>query len=71
MPDKTWTIINDILEGKKTDKKVNIRGWIYRTRSSGNIVFTIIRDSSGTIQVTTIKGNLPDKKFEDAKKALI
>lgn len=71
MAKTNWIKIDDILQGKKTDKIVNIRGWIYRTRSSGNIVFTIIRDSSGTIQTTIKKDNLSDKEFEDAKKALI
>jgi len=66
-----WTKINDILQGKKTNKTVNIRGWIFRTRSSGNIVFAVIRDSTGILQATVKKGNLPDKEFEDAKKALI
>jgi asparaginyl-tRNA synthetase len=71
MSENKWTKIDDILKGKKTEKIVNIRGWIYRTRSSGNIVFTIIRDVTGILQVTIKKGNLPDKEFEDAKKALI
>jgi asparaginyl-tRNA synthetase len=71
MSESLWTKIDDILEGKKTDKTVNIRGWIYRTRSSGNIVFTVIRDSSGILQATVKKGNLSDEEFEDAKKALI
>jgi asparaginyl-tRNA synthetase len=66
-----WTKINEVLDGNKTGKNVNIRGWIYRTRSSGNIVFTVIRDVSGILQATIKKGNLPDKEFEDATKALI
>ncbi len=66
-----WTRIDEILKGKKTGKNVHIRGWIYRTRSSGNIVFTVIRDSSGILQATIIKGNVDEKKFNDAKKALI
>ena len=66
-----WTKIDEILKGKKTGKTVNIRGWIFRTRSSGNIVFTVLRDVTGIIQATIKKGNLPDKEFEDAKKALI
>lgn len=66
-----WTKIDEILKGKKTGKIVNVRGWIFRTRSSGNIVFTVIRDVNGIIQTTIKKGNLPDKEFEDAKKALI
>jgi asparaginyl-tRNA synthetase len=71
MSKTNWTKIEEILNGKKTDKKVSVRGWIYRTRSSGNIVFTIIRDSTGVIQATIKKGNIPDKKFDDAKNALI
>ena len=66
-----WTKIEEILNGKKTGKPINLRGWIYRTRSSGNIVFTIIRDVTGTIQATIKKGNLTDSEFEDAKKALV
>ena len=71
MSETTWIKISDILNGKKTDKNVKIRGWIYRTRSSGNIVFTVIRDSSGILQATVKKGNLSEDEFEDAKKALI
>jgi asparaginyl-tRNA synthetase len=71
MTKSTWIKISEIHKGKKTDKKVKVRGWIYRTRSSGNIVFAIIRDSTGTLQTTVIKGNLSDEKFENAKKALI
>ncbi len=66
-----WTMVEEILSGKKTEETVNIRGWIYRTRSSGNIVFSVIRDVTGVIQVTFIKENLPGNQFEDAKKALI
>jgi len=49
--------------------KVALRGWIYRTRSSGGIVFVVLRDATGIIQVTVKKGNLPDSDFEDAAKA--
>ncbi len=71
MPKTRWIQIEEILEGKHARKPVHLRGWIYRTRSSGNIVFTIIRDVTGTIQATIKKGNLADDEFEDAKKALI
>ena len=65
------TRITDILDGKKTGEKVKLRGWIYRTRSSGNIVFIVLRNSDGIIQATIKKGNLPDNEFEDAEKALV
>jgi len=66
-----WTKIEEILDGSKTGKIINLRGWIYRTRSSGNIVFMVIRESSGILQATIKKGNLPDEEFNNAKKALI
>lgn len=71
MSEIRWKKIEEILNEKRTDETVHLRGWIYRTRSSGNIAFTVIRDVTGTIQATVKKGNLPDNEFEDAKKALI
>jgi asparaginyl-tRNA synthetase len=67
----TWTKIEEILQGKKTNETVHLRGWIYRTRSSGNIVFMTLRDVSGILQTTVKKGNLPEKEFVDGEKALI
>lgn len=52
-------------------KTIQVRGWIYRTRSSGNIVFMTLRDVTGVLQATVKRGNLPDGEFEDAVKALI
>jgi asparaginyl-tRNA synthetase len=71
MHEKNWIKIEEIIQGGKKEKEVDIRGWIYRTRSSGNIVFMVIRDVTGIIQATIKKGNLPDDDFEDAKKALV
>lgn len=63
--------IKEILDGKHTDQHVQVRGWIYRTRSGGNIVFIVLRDATSIIQATIKRGNLPDEGFEDAKKTLI
>jgi asparaginyl-tRNA synthetase len=65
------TPIKEILEGKWTAKQVWIRGWIYRARSSGKIVFDQIRDKSGIIQVIASEEELAEKEFEGAKHALI
>lgn len=57
--------IKDILAGKFADgEEVEIGGWVIKNRSSGKLVFTLIRDSGGEIQVTTKKGNV----CEDALK---
>ncbi|PIV70276.1 MAG: asparagine--tRNA ligase, partial [Euryarchaeota archaeon CG01_land_8_20_14_3_00_38_12] len=66
-----FTPIKDILAGKYEDQEVNVRGWIYRTRSSGKIAFITVRDSSGIIQITVAKNDVEEKDFENAKKALI
>jgi asparaginyl-tRNA synthetase len=63
--------IRDILDKKNIDETFRLRGWVYRTRSSGSIVFSVIRDSTGIIQVTIKKGNLPDEQFSSAQKTLI
>ena len=63
--------IADVMRQDMDGKEVSIRGWIWRTRGSGKIVFPTIRDPSGVIQVTVKKGNLPDGQFEDAVKALV
>ena len=63
--------IKEILDGKHTDEHITVRGWIFRTRSSGNIVFIVLRDATGIIQATVKRGNLPEESFEEAKKTLI
>jgi len=45
-----FTKISDVLEGKAKDK-VSLRGWIYRKRDQKALVFIILRDSTGTIQL--------------------
>jgi len=65
------TSIKEILEDKYTNEQVKVRGWIYRTRSSGNIVFIVLRDATGILQATVKKDNLSDATFEEAKKTLI
>jgi len=63
--------ISDLLKGPVLDLDVEVRGWVYRTRSSGKIVFDVVRDSTGIIQVTVKKGNLPDNEFDDAQRSQI
>ena len=71
MNEKQYTTINEILKGGYIGKHITVRGWIYRTRSSGNIVFIVLRDATGIIQATVKRGNLSDDDFEIAKKTLI
>jgi asparaginyl-tRNA synthetase len=61
--------IKEVLSKDKVGKKVAVRGWIYRTRSSGGIVFAVLRDATGIVQVTVKKGSVPDADFDASSKA--
>src|SRR3990172_1382953 len=47
--------ISEILGGSCTDQKVTVRGWVYRKREGKELIFIVIRDSTGIIQCTIKK----------------
>src|SRR4030042_567906 len=49
--------IQEILDGCCEDKSVSIRGWVYRKREGKELIFLLIRDSTGVIQCTAKKGS--------------
>ncbi|UCE45660.1 MAG: asparagine--tRNA ligase [Methanobacteriota archaeon] len=61
--------IAKVLSGDSLGQPVGVHGWIYRTRSSGGIVFVVVRDSTGIIQTTMRKGVVSDAEFELASSA--
>ena len=63
--------IADILHGKETGKPVELRGWIYRTRTVGGKAFVVLRDATGVLQVTIAKDAVPAEAFAAAERALI
>jgi len=63
--------ISEITDRSHVGKEATLKGWIYRTRSSGNIVFVVLRDSTGIIQVAVSRDLVPEEDFKNAKKALI
>jgi asparaginyl-tRNA synthetase len=60
--------ISQILDGKCTEQKVTVRGWVYRKREGKALIFLVIRDSTGVIQ-STIKKDSPC--WNDAQKLTI
>jgi asparaginyl-tRNA synthetase len=56
--------IRDILDGRCEDKKIKIRGWVYRKREGKELVFLLVRDSTGFIQCTVKKGSPAWSKAE-------
>lgn len=62
----TFASVEQVL-GTPPGPEVAVRGWIYRARSGGAIVFAVLRDRSGIVRVTVKKGNVPDGDFEAAR----
>jgi asparaginyl-tRNA synthetase len=60
--------VSDILDGKLTEKEVEVKGWLLTKRSSGGVQFLIVRDGTGMIQATVHKDEVAEKVFEDADK---
>jgi asparaginyl-tRNA synthetase len=51
----TFTKISRVLDGCYVGQKITVRGWVYRKRESKELIFLLIRDSSGVIQCTVRK----------------
>jgi asparaginyl-tRNA synthetase len=47
--------IREVLNGCHENKKVTVRGWVYRKREGKALIFLLIRDSTGFIQCTVNK----------------
>ncbi len=45
-------------------EEVELQGWVYNKRSSGSLVFLIVRDGTGFIQGVVAKGEVPDEDFQ-------
>jgi asparaginyl-tRNA synthetase len=50
--------IREVLEGCYENKKVAIRGWVYRKREGKELIFLLVRDATGFIQCTIKKDSM-------------
>ncbi len=62
---KNRTLIKDAFDSKKS---VELTGWVYDTRALGKIKFLVLRDVSGEIQITAVKGKVADGIFKKLDK---
>jgi len=56
---------------KKIGKEVTLRGWVYRKRESGGIIFVIIRDRTGIMQIAVKKDSVNADSWKDAQDTTI
>lgn len=59
--------IADILAKKMIGEEVQIRGWVYRRRKSGKILFLQIRDRGAILQCTIEENTVGPEVFETAR----
>jgi len=64
MEEKTVTIVD---LRNHINQTVLLQGWLYNSRSSGKLLFLIVRDGSGLCQCIVEKGKLCDELFEQLK----
>jgi asparaginyl-tRNA synthetase len=50
--------------GQHEGQTVTINGWMIHKRSSGKVRFLVVRDGTGTTQVTLVKSEMDEKHFE-------
>ncbi|MFN3822230.1 MAG: OB-fold nucleic acid binding domain-containing protein, partial [bacterium] len=57
--------IDDI--AKYSGEEVTLRGWLYNSRSSGKLIFLLLRDGTGIIQCVVSKSEVTDEEFRLAE----
>jgi len=54
--------------GEYVGEEVTLEGWVYNIRSSGKILFVLLRDGTGIIQSVVERSSVGDELFESASK---
>jgi len=63
--------VEDVLRNPIVGKEYSLRGWAYRTRHVGGLVFVVLRDSTGILQVVVEQGAVPEEDFEQARQTTV
>ena len=63
--DAPLTAIAEVLSGRAPDGLLRIRGWLSNRRSSGGIVFLIMRDGTGWLQCVAKRDVLGEEALEE------
>ena len=63
--------VGDVRAGGHNGSKVELKGWIHRSRGSNKIWFLVIRDSTGVVQCVVKRKDVGGDTVEDLRTALI
>jgi nondiscriminating aspartyl-tRNA synthetase len=58
--------VADVFDGKK--ELASVAGWVHNTRQLGKINFLVLKDASGSVQVTAVKDKVSKKLFDEIGK---
>ncbi|MGC8547569.1 MAG: asparagine--tRNA ligase [Candidatus Micrarchaeia archaeon] len=56
---------------KHVGEEIALAGWVYRKRESGGIVFIVMRDSTGILQIAVKKDSVKEKDWQNARDSTI
>ena len=63
--------IGEVQSGDHDGQRIELKGWVNRTRGSNKIRFIVLRDSTGRIQCVAKRADVGDETFEALAGALI
>ncbi len=67
MSEPAFDTIGRVFRDDARGRAVRLRGWVLRSRSSGGILFVLLRDRSGVVQVTGKRDVLGAEAFDAAE----
>jgi asparaginyl-tRNA synthetase len=59
--------VEHAFQPEAVDRRLRVRGWVLRGRSSGGILFLVVRDRTGALQVTARKDAIGAEAFDRAE----
>ncbi|MCI4373457.1 MAG: OB-fold nucleic acid binding domain-containing protein, partial [Thermoplasmata archaeon] len=71
MSDGSFDPVEKVFAIDTVGTTVRLRGWLGKTRSSGGILFLLLRDRTGSVQVTGKRDVLGDAAFDAATHAQV
>ncbi len=68
MSPEGFAAVRDAFAPEALGRELSLRGWVLRARSSGGILFVVLRDRTGAIQVTARRDAVGAEPFAAAEK---
>lgn len=67
-PPSPFDTVRAVFADDAIGRTVRLRGWVHRSRQSGGLLFFVLRDRTGSVQVTAKRDVLGEAAFEAAAK---